>query len=283
MEEGSQQSSNSQKFSADPRLAHQKVLQPDASFVAEMKASQQSAPDQVQPASQDASQVSPQTPPPNNQPRQHVAPASAIYPEPTAEIGIQSAPSSAAKANEPKTTGVQQTSKILAVRVVAAVLVLVNAINAYNWYIERRAGYTSWINLIGIGIGVALAVGIFFLVETARSIYVVLSLLILVLTCISLVSFYISVSHSSSAITNATLSKSQLQKSITNTENNPTLTAAQKQAILATLQRQLNSAPTTPGTSSINIQQYFSSGLLLVTSVFPLVFLTRPAIKQVFK
>src|SRR5260221_6136826 len=41
MDEGNQQSTNPQQSLTDPRLAHQKVLQPDASFVAEMKSSQQ--------------------------------------------------------------------------------------------------------------------------------------------------------------------------------------------------------------------------------------------------
>src|SRR2546430_2186146 len=41
MEEGDQQNTNSQQYSADPRLAHQKVLRPSESFVAEVNAPQQ--------------------------------------------------------------------------------------------------------------------------------------------------------------------------------------------------------------------------------------------------
>src|SRR2546426_69066 len=39
MDEGNRQSTSSSQSTTDPRLTHQKVLQPDASFVAEVKAS----------------------------------------------------------------------------------------------------------------------------------------------------------------------------------------------------------------------------------------------------
>jgi len=281
MDEGNQQSTSPQQYSADPRLAHQKVLQPDASFAAEVKAAQQPATNPARPAPQSEPQT---TQPVSTQAQRPAATANSIYPEPTVDIGIPAAISSAAPENEQAAVNNAGKAKVIAVRAVAALLVISNVINAHNWYIEQRAGYTSWISIIGIGIGFVLAVGIFLLNEVSRSIYVILSTLMLVLTGFSLLMFYISISHSSSAISNATYtySKSDLQKSIDNARKNPTLTPAQKQEIINTLQNQMNTAPSTPGSSSFNVQQYFSSGLLLVTSLFPLVFFTRPAIKQVF-
>jgi hypothetical protein len=170
----------------------------------------------------------------------------------------------------------------MAVRVVAAVIILTNAINAYNWFLELRAGYTSWINIIEIGVLLGLGVGIFLLNEAARAAYVLLSAIVLALTGIGLVMFLSHINHvyTSSAIANASLSKSELEKSIVNAQNNKTLTPTQRQEIIQTLQKQINNAPSSSG--ALKIKQYLSDGLLIVMAIFPLVFFTRPAIKEVF-
>src|SRR5258708_5116568 len=142
MDEDSQQSSNSQQSLADPRLAHQKVLQPDASFVAEVKAAQQTAANQGQPALPAAPQSSTQTPQTeSNPPQRPIAPASSIYPDATKDIGVPSnKPSFDFPGDEPEAAAVKQTSKakILVVRAVAAVMILINAVNAYNWWLYYR-------------------------------------------------------------------------------------------------------------------------------------------------
>src|SRR6266568_6334789 len=85
MDEGSQQGTKTQQPLAYPGIAHQKVLLPSESFVAEVKASQQSAHDQIQPVPQDALQTSP---PESSQPLQSAQPEP-IYNEPRPTTGSQ--------------------------------------------------------------------------------------------------------------------------------------------------------------------------------------------------
>jgi hypothetical protein len=138
MEEGNQQTTNPQQFSADPRLAHQKALQPDASFVAEVKAAQQPASDQVQPVPQSAPQTSPQTPPTlSRQPLNGNSPDDNLTEHDTLPVGVSA---SQLGLNTPQHTGLNW-KKLIKLSIIPCVLL---ALGLGAWiYFSNGYSYTT--------------------------------------------------------------------------------------------------------------------------------------------
>lgn len=225
------------------------------------------------------------TPAPNAQPPAQQPPSApqSIYPEPTAGIGAP--PSSSAPAapqNDQTPTHQSSSGKVVAIRALATLLILVNVINAYDWYLEQRAGYTSWTSLIGIILGLVLAVGIFKLNEAARFAYVLISVFMLALAGVGLILFYSSThrvltvqTHSSTEL------RSELEKALDNARKNPTLSPAQKKKAEQQTQKEIDNLSGSP--TDLKVKQYISEGLLVLVAIGPLIFLTRSSIKAEFK
>jgi len=169
-------------------------------------------------------------------------------------------------------------NKILVVRIVAGLLILLDVLNAYDWFLERHAGYTSWTSIIGIGISLLLAVGILSLNEAARTAYVFLSSVMLILGGVGILIFYSSIHNQPNATT--PLTKTELEHSLKAAQSNTSFTPKQRQEIEQSLQRQINNMSGSP--VELKLKQYLSSGLLVLVSVGPLIFFTRPSVKEVF-
>ena len=278
MEDNPAQNINQQQHSTVPGIAGMKVIQPSTSLVEEMKVSQPASA-QPQPISQT---ISSSLPTANSQPDHTAVAPSSIYPEATKGVNT-STPSStpAIQANEARPTDPKKLSKVLIVRIAAGAIIALNAINAYNWFLERRAGYTSWINIIGICVVLTLTVGIFMLSEVARAAYVFLSAVLLVLSCIGLIMFYASTHNNASFQANARpLTQTQIENSIKAAERNTSMSPQARQEVIQQLQKQLNQATGSP--VELKVKQYLSTGLLIATAVGPLIFFTRPSIKEIF-
>jgi hypothetical protein len=271
---------------ANPALTNkaERVLQPSASSVADIQAAQTAA-NQAAANGATPPQTNP-TPQPMNQPRAPMSPAS-IYPEATKGIGIPPLPVN----QEPVTPSTEQSPvdlqikrKILLVRLVAGVMLFINAVNAYDWFLERRGGYTNWVGIIEIIIMLALAAYIFKLSEVARATYVFIATLLIVLTCVSTILFYVlnhGKTFSEVVQGGQSLTKSELKEGIVNAEHDPRLTPTQKQQSIKILQNELNAE--SGSTVDIKAKEYFSDALLLITTVGPIIFFTRPSIKAVFE
>jgi hypothetical protein len=279
-----QQYQEPQQPTAYPRIAHQKILQPADAFVQEVRASQQQSTDQPQPMPQGTVQAAPQA---NTQPRRPTVPVNSIYPDATSGVDITtSITASPAPSDEPQTKRAKSASKLLVVRIVAVLIILTNAGNAYasihNALVLSHAGTTNWLSIINIievcGL-LGLAVGILLLNEAARATYVLVSAMVLVLTCISLFNFYSSTRSVASSHISTAQTKSMLEKSLS--RYNPTLTPEQNNELHQSIQKQLNDLSGSP--TELGLKQYLSEGLLVVVAIGPIIFLTRPAIKEVFR
>ena len=274
MDGNGQQETNIQHNSAPAGSAHQKIIQPSVSFIEELKATPV-APTSKQPAQHNSPSIRQSPEPPTS--------VSSIYPQPTNGIGASTATHalpSAPSASEP-TAVAKNPSKVLAVRAVAGTIIILNAINLYDWFLEQRAGYANWISILEIGAVLALAVGIFKLSESARSLFVMLSAVSLVLSCIGLIAFYASTHHSGSLQANhQPLTKAQLENSLQAAEKNTALPPQARQENIQQLQREISNLSGSP--TDLKVKQYASTGILIVTAVGPLIFFTRPSIKQVF-
>ncbi len=282
MEPSNQQNPNPGQSSAQQGLAHQKVIQPSASFVEELRTSPQ-APVQSQPAPQNAPQP---TSPTSTQPQRPAASVSSVYPDPTHDAGIP-APTAppTASADEPQATSAKSPTKVLVVRVVAAVVILVNAINAYDVFLSWRGGYKhiDWLSTLEILATLSLAIGIFMLKEAARAAYVFLSAAILLVSVIGIVNLYTSTHktvNTQASVQGPTTAQTRaaLEKGL-NTYNN-SLTPQQNEQIHEAQQRGLDAISGSP--TELKVKQYLSEGLLIFVAVFPLIIYTRPSIKVVF-
>lgn len=276
---------NSQAESPEPSIhkqgmVHEKVLQPSAAFIEELK-SAQSTPS-IQPP-----QPLPQTSDPQpafiNQPHQSNASIGSIYPEATKGVGVAPPGSTTVvPSTEPSSVDKKVASKIIIVKLVALVLIAINIINAYDWYLETKAGYTSWLSIAEIIIWLLVTVGIFRLSEAARIFYVFISVILIALSCINITLFYI---NTRAVVTATTPTTKQLirtdQLAIASTEKSRTLTAAEKQRIDQELQRNITNL--SGSKIDVKLKQYISEGLLLLVGIGPLIFLTRPSIKSVFQ
>jgi hypothetical protein len=209
---------------------------------------------------------------------------SSIYPEVTRGIGAQAPASILMPQGEPLPGPklVQKTSpKVTTVKIVAGIIILLNAINFYDWLLELHAGYTNWISVFEIIVIIVLAVGIFRLSEAARSIYVIVSAISLVLTCIGLITFYVSMHHVEATLGGQTVTRARLESNISFIEKDKGLSVQTKQEEIQQIQKQMNS--TAASQTDVQLKQYFSTAVLILTAVGPLVFFTRPSIEEVFK
>lgn len=282
MQDDDQQSSDIKDYVTPAKPHGEKVIQPSASLIEELKQEQataKAAP--TTPAPQGVAQTPPSSvtaaPTPETPPRPPSP--SSVYPDVTKGIGADAPIPSSALPDNPQFTQPSASSlKIIrAIKIVAGILVAANLYYAYNWFVGPHVGIYSLINLVGIMLGMLLALGIFTLREMARSIYVIITAISLVLTCIGLVAL---LATSSFLISTHTASKAQLESSLAATEHNTSLSPQVKQADIQRLQAEINSAP--PSNSPPNYKLYLSYALLIVTGVFPLVFFIRPAIKAEF-
>lgn len=300
MEDQNQQNSSTPPQPIEPpraTMSHEKIIQPSAELVQELKATQaeqaaaQPQPAQTVPA---AVQAEPQNmamtqPVAAAMPSQQPVATQSIYPEPTAGVGVAASPVPVASPMTPAavTPSANNVGRTLTVRVVAGVLILLNLINAYNWYLEHQAGYTSIVNLVEICATIGLLVGIAMLKEIARSIYVFVSALLLVISTIGIIQLY---AHKQIATPSNTPSpgtaqlRTMYENSLAIAERNPNPTPAQKEAEQQT-QRDLdnlNVSSSSSSDTSLKVKQYLSEGLIVVVAVAPLIILTRPSIKSVF-
>ncbi len=254
-----------------------KNIQPSAEFEKEMNSAQ---PAQEKPA------PTPQAVPADAS--QSVQPkplTSSIYPDATQGIGMpapaptQSPSSQTTHAEDPK-----RAKKILAVRVVAAILILFNGLNAYDVLVSLHNGFKGYglLSIIMVFVMLGLAIGIFMLKEIARAIYIFIAAVSLIIGIIGFVNFYTS-THKA-RVSNAyshPFTKTQLENSLHAAQTSPSFTPKVRQEEVAALQRQINNLSKNP--IEQKAKQYFSYGLLIFVAIFPLVFLTRPTIKEVFE
>jgi hypothetical protein len=258
-----------------PSITSENVAQPPAAIVAERQPPQ-----------------SPSTPPVTpsvgvTSGQAQVTTASSIYPEPThnalspqpgAEVA---APSSAPSLVQSSAPSAKTPGKALAVKIVASILVIIDLSNAYNWYLAKQAGTNNWQNIIGIAIALIVTVGIFRLKEVARAAYVIVSVALLIIAGIGMVELYTSTHNNPSYQANANLpSKSNLELALTQTKKDTWMTPQQKREEIRTLQNQISAE--SGSKTEVDIKQYVAVTLTLVVSIGPLIFLTRPSIKEVF-
>jgi hypothetical protein len=272
MDSSSPQPNNPEQNTTNSGLRHEKVILPSQSLLEELGSAQPIT--QQQPISHITPQATPltineqQLPIPksseqsslstNTQQLQSTVTHSSIYPEATQGMGILSpTPLVTNASDELEAARVKSKFKTLVVRVIAASIILVSGTNSYYWYVAHGAGYSNWISMIEIVVMLGLAIGIFLLNEVARSIYVVVSAAMLILSVINIISFYSISSHSYSAISNT----QALPKSL--------------------LEKNLIAIPSS--SDALITKPYFSEGLNLIVSIIPLIFLTRPAVKAIFK
>ncbi len=173
-------------------------------------------------------------------------------------------------------------ARIISVRIVAGLIIVVNAANAYDLYAVHKAGYTSWLSIIEVSASLLLAIGIFMLSETARSLYVLFAGIMVVLSIVGLLMFIPWENKLDAARAAAPKqTKAQLEQNITAVENSRYLSPDVKQRSVQAYQRQIDNLS---GSSVISprTKQYLSEGLLFAIALFPLFFFTRPSIKEVF-
>lgn len=290
MQENDPQSTNIQDYVTQAKVPGEKVIQPSAALIEEMKAAQaapspESASLPTNPAGlQNPVQVS-QPLNTSSAPQASVIPTSpsSVYPEVTKGIGAETPAPIPQDEPIPGPKLVQGAgSKEIAVKIVAGLLILINLINAYNWLVSVHAGFYSWVDIIEIVVGLLLAIGIFSLKESARSIYVILSAILLVFAYIGLVNFYASTPYRDAVYRYQSQPqiKSQLERSLSAAEHNTSYDAKTKQAVIRQLQSEIKLASTSQ--TELQIKEYVATALLIITSVGPLVFFTRPSIKAIF-
>jgi hypothetical protein len=297
MDSSSPQPNNPEQNTTNSGLRHEKVILPSQSLLEELGSAQPIT--QQQPISHITPQATPltineqQLPIPksseqsslstNTQQLQSTVTHSSIYPEATQGMGILSpTPLVTNASDELEAARVKSKFKTLVVRVIAASIILVSGTNSYYWYVAHGAGYSNWISMIEIVVMLGLAIGIFLLNEVARSIYVVVSAAMLILSVINIISFYSISSHSYSAISNTqALPKSLLEKNLIAEENDKSLSAIQKEEMIQETKKELSAIPSS--SDALITKPYFSEGLNLIVSIIPLIFLTRPAVKAIFK
>jgi hypothetical protein len=298
MEEGQQQTPAEQP-QPSPGLSHRKVIQPLRPIIDEMKAAQPTLPSQPQPTASVSGatsgfgvsqQLTPQTTDqvsPLITDSQHpVASQDSTYPQASSGVSAFSnalPPTMEVSGQEPEWKSPKNHAKVMTVRAVAGIIILLNAINAYDWLLEKQAGYTNWVNALAICVMLALAVGTFRLREGARFLFVVVSAISLVLSCIGLFTFYAATHQSAVAVSSygsKALTKAQLESSLKAVEDNTSLPARQRQEAIRQTQDNINNLQ--DSTSELKVKQYLSTGVLVVTAIGPLIFFTRPSIKEVF-
>jgi hypothetical protein len=276
-DDNKQQDINTQQNPSDSEAGGRTVIQPSASFVEEMKASS------AEPVQQPSA---PPSTPNIVAPPQRAATVSSVYPK--LDQGANNGPGSSAptappipSAAEPMVAAAthknQGRSKVLVVQAVAGVIIALNAINFYDWYLEKRSGYTNWLGILEIIAMVALAIGIFKLSETARSLYVMLSAVWIVLSCVSFIMFYTSTQHKT---TSSSATVASIENNIQFIERDTHLPAETRQQEVQQLQQEINRV--SGSSTELKVKQYLSTAILLLTAVGPLVVLTRPAIKEAF-
>lgn len=289
MQENDQQSTDIQDYVTQAKVPGEKVIQPSAALIEEMKAAQ--AASSPEPAQLPTNPVGSQNPVQMSQPL-NASPAaqtpvestspSSVYPEVTKGIGAETAAPIPEADPIPGPKLVQgATAKTTAVKIVAGALALLNLTNAYSWLISSHVGINSWIDIAEIVAGLILAIGIFSLKESARSIYVILSAVLLAFACISFIALYgLNYSNPDFRAASQPLTKARLENSLSAAEHNPSYSAHAKQVEIQQLQNEIRLASTSQ--TEANIRQYVSTALFFVTSAGPLVFFTRPSIKAVF-
>jgi hypothetical protein len=264
------------------------VIQPSRSFVEEMKATQPVTPitPQTTPTSSDQHVTDPtQTPLQVNNLATSQPPStpSSVYPEVTRGIGAMDTATTSMSQSEPVPGPklVQKTSpKIIVIKLVAGIIILLNAVNFYDWLLELHAGYTNWISALEIIAIVTLAIGIFKLSETARSIYIVVSAISLVLSCVGLITFYVSTRHVDTVSSSQPVTRAHLESDINFIENDKGLPPQTKQKEIQQIQKEINNLPTSH--TDLVVKQYLSTAMLILTAVGPIIFFTRPSIKEAF-
>jgi hypothetical protein len=224
------------------------------------------------------------TPTEKQQPLSQVS--NSLYPEPTKNIGIADvvpASPNVPSLNTENDQNLPNTGNVvLFVKVVSAAIVLINMINLINWFSLNHSSAFSIFNLVDILVILALAIGIFFLKELARIIYVCLAVISIILSCIGIYNVYSGTRHVANA---QSLSASQTirldQAVIKDTNRNTSLSPEQKESLDQRMQNQINSLSGNPVEDKA--KQYLTDGLLIFVAIFPLLFFTRPKVKAVFK
>lgn len=314
MEDHNQQSSNppqAQPPNEQPSISYinssqpKKVLQPSAELVQEVRteqaerASAEASQHQTNiqnPAPHDLQSAATQTPQPpvtsaptidaggSAQTSAPPAATSSIYPDPSKGIGgsVTAPTPTLSPAQAPEPTGNSGLSKrVLAVKIVAVTLILIDLSNAYDWYLAEKAGNDQWLTVIGIIVSLIFAFGIFRLKELARMIYVFASIVLLIIAGINYIQFYAATHNNASYQSNIKpMSKSTLESNIAYAKSNNRMTPQQKQAAIRYFQNELSADY--GNKEEVDTKRYVSIALTLVVSVGPLVFLTRPSVKEVF-
>jgi hypothetical protein len=269
---------------ADILGKREKILQPSASSVEQIQAAREAEP-QLPPNQPAQSAISTTK---ISRPDQYPGQNTSLYPEATKGIGTpitQTADITASPTPSTEKSSVdgQIAMELLFVRIVASFIVIINLGNAYNWVLARRAGYSSWINIIEIIVLLFLAIRIFRLSESARSLYVLIASFLLILSFVSVSLFYVDnhkITTASSDHNVSSLTKSQLQNGIVAAEHNPRLDQEQKQQMISLIQAQLTNDSRSP--VDVKAKEYLAEVLLIITTVGPIIFLTRPSIKSIF-
>lgn len=279
MEDQNQQNPKPLQPQSYTGMSHEKVIQPSTELAQELKATQAEQmpiqPQTAQPASPESVIADGPTPSVEPQP---------AYPERTTGYSTPPMPMTSdtpLATQAPSESG--NSSKVTAIRVVSSVLIVLSLINLYNWYLQQHAGYTNVVTLAEIGVTLGLLIGIAMLKEIARVIYVFIAGVLLLISVISIVQLYAQKTTTTqsdlSTPTTAEL-RTSLERSLAISKTNKNPTPAQK-AAQQSVQQELDSLSSSSVVTS-KTKRYITEVLLVVVAVGPLVFLTRPSIKEAF-
>jgi len=238
-----------------------KVIQPSAGFAEEIKAQQSAA---VQP------EIA-------LKPLPRPVAASTVDPMTikTATVPVLQ-PSPVDQAAKPELDKPQLLVRAKVIKAVVAGMIVLDVVNVYNWSVEPDVGVWHWARIIGIVISFVLALGLFKLREFARSLYVALAMLLIVLSAVGVLTSYAATRN----VPHTSLTRSEVENAIRHAQADTFYTPRERQLELQALNRELNE--TGGGSAQQQVKRYATDIFSLIVAIGPLVFLTRPSIKQAF-
>ncbi|HUC88395.1 MAG TPA: hypothetical protein VMR95_04620 [Candidatus Binatia bacterium] len=236
----------------------------------------------------------------SNQPKNEAAPTntsniprpaiSSIYPEPTAGFGISNSQAAALPGQKPSVDSKSMDkSKVIIILITilgiyiagSALIGLIGGVRLLSFGIARSTGgILTAIDIVYLIIGA----GIIFRRELARIVYIVIAVIGLVLSSIGLYSYFHSVSNASSLQQQSRqLIIASTNKEIANYQSNTSIPANQKAQIIQEIKNTENGELKTPDYPTVIVEK--TIGPLIegyAIAIIPLIFLTRPTVKEEF-
>ncbi|HSW80533.1 MAG TPA: hypothetical protein VLG47_07185 [Candidatus Saccharimonadales bacterium] len=257
-----------------------KVIQPSASLLEELKNQKPESP--PAPAKSQSTEIINKST--ETQPVQKPTLSSAIYPEATkdADISAQIAHSAGAH-DSSQDKALISPKRIFVIRIVTGFLLASELLTLYVQFSVWRVIHSQldFIGLLVIMFIIVLLSAMMLLKDAARSVYVFIAAASLCIVVVSFLSLY-AATHKSTTdnAQHQQLSRQQIQYSIDATNQNKVYTPEQKKILINNLKAQPGYAA--GNDSKLKAKRYATDAYILLISVGPIVFYTRPKIKEAF-